>query len=440
MPNAKTHAHIAPRNSFASRSAVAAGLAILLLTPVSAAAYIVIPGVPTSAVAVVNVSTPAALRAAITNATGPTEIRLAAGNYGDMTINNSNHDFDIVIRSANGSNRASFERLSMWKSSRIRMEKINFQLDMRPGDWDTTAGVWLLLTNNISFSRCNFLGSQNGNMNDDMNMFRAIDSDQVLLFNNYFSESRLAIAFRGVNKSSIFANRIRDVREGVNLDGVELIKVERNYISHVVPNEAAGDHADALQVFRGPSAKISKDILFRSNALILDHGKAGGLHVSNLSHFAKHQKIRFLHNVIYGRMRQGVWIENTIANTIDRNTVIAAPNFALEPAIFLRDTSYNTVRSNVASMLLFTNETVTESNNLDLWDTVRPTGPTAQSQTTGNVEVSDPPISAFKIKPGSIAAGMVAGANLSTGVGGFTGTDAAIEAQFQTVLAEVRGL
>lgn len=430
---------------FAPRKTLACLLAALAASTLAApaAAYITIPGVQKSAVKVVNVSNAAGLTAALKAAKGPTEILLAPGNYGDVIINLIDNPFDIVIRSANNSNRATFSRLMMWKSSRVRLEKINFVLLLRPGETTNATGVMIRDSDHISFSRCNFLGNMNGTANDDGIAFRTLDSHHLLLFNNYFSEARIAIGMVNTTRSSLFANRIRDVREGVNFNGVETVRVERNYVSHVIPNVAEGDHADAFQIFYGTNAdaRITKDVLFQSNAIILDRGNAQALHVRNARTSVQHQKIRAFHNVIFTGVRQGLWIEDTGAITLERNTIVRSPQWVYDPAIFLRNARVITVRRNIFPVFsMAEGVTATQSDNIDLADAANPAGPTAASQLAGNINVNDPPLAAFAAKNGSQAKQQFIGAQLSPGVGGFSGTDAVIEKEFQTVLKQVRSL
>lgn len=435
----------------AIRRGVAAYAVVAGMAAVSspAAAYVVFPGVPAHAVRTVHAATPAELKHALDTATGPTEVLLAPGDWGHGQFANYNHPFDIVIRSASGTDRAVFSRLSIRNSSNLRLERITMQLILGPGEGDHTTGAMIRDSHNISISRSNFLGNMNGSTMDDGLLLRLMDSSRILLFNNHLEESRAALGIVNVSYSSVFANRIRLAREGVDIAGVRTLRLERNYISHIIPLVRTAptgavsyhDHADAFQIFTDNSGVPSYDVLFQSNAMLTGSGTASGLHVSsNRDLTKKHKKIWLRHNVIFSRERQGLWIAATEGAVVDRNTIVTAPNFVYEPAMYVHNAKSVLIRSNIYPMYLGSGDNITLTNNVDMQDFKGGAGPTPASQFTGNIIQPDPPLAAFTIRPGSDAAKQNAGARLSPGVGGFSGTDAQIEAEFQSALTAMRAL
>jgi len=439
----KNSAPSAPRGRFRLFVSIGlAGVALALGSPIATPAHatIVFPGVSPASVDRVRVTNPTELVAAMKGATRATEILLAPGAYDNMTIKSVKPTFDIVIRSENDANRATISRMFLYNCSRIRFDRVNFPLLLSPGESVVTLGIRLSASNNISFSNNNFYGSLNGNPNDDGVLFKSTSSSRVLLFNNSFQQARVAFSFERSNRMMAVSNRLQDMREGANFIVVDKTYLERNYFARIFPNLEAGDHADAMQ-FWPKDGKASKRVFIRNNAFILDRGSGHAIFVRSTSPSARHATFTIQHNVIYSRERQGIWLDGVTTALVENNSVVAAPDPLLEPAIFASYATGITVRRNIAPLFLAGDgASPTFSNNVDLADSRQPNQPSASSQFSGDVTVNDPLLSAFTIRPGSIAASLSAGATLGANIGGVAGTAAQIEAAFQAELQRIRSL
>lgn len=433
-------------SGFAARFAprlLAAGVALAwVAAALPAAAYIVIPGVAAAAVNEVQVSTNAELMDAVRAASGPTIIILRPGNYGDVTLRDINPHHDIVLRSLSRSNRATIERLQVRDSSRFRFDSLNIAFSLRDGETSAALAVALRGAHDISFSSCNFLGSQNGTPNDDGRLLSLLTTDRILLFNNYFSEGRIGVGMRDFSRTLLVSNQFRMLREGVNVEAGTDVAIERNYFSNIFPWTEAGDHADAIQVMVGAFGRTTSNLAISDNAIILDRGTAQAIHVRNAASAIRHRNLSFTNNVIYNRVRQGIWISNSDQVRIENNSIVSAPEWLWEPAIYLLEASAVQVRRNIYPMLLIaTDATADVTDNVDLHDAKQPVGPLASSQFTGNVTINDPLLSSFRIRSRSDAAGLGAGAVLpSAGVGGVRGGVGTIETAFQLELARLRAM
>ena len=72
-----------------------------------------------------NVSTAAELQAAVAAATGGDTIVLAAGNYGDVSFSSINFSTSINLVSADPEDPATFNTISLWKSSGFSFDSIS---------------------------------------------------------------------------------------------------------------------------------------------------------------------------------------------------------------------------------------------------------------------------------------------------------------------------
>ncbi len=440
MMKSEKRAPRAPRTSVAKSCLALAAFAALASLSAPAFAYVIFPGVPASSVKTVNVSTPAALTAAIMAATGPTDILLAGGNYGDVSIKGINKPFDIVVRSADLNNRAVFDGLQLYYTSRFRFEALDFSHVLKPAEGQTTAGVTTELTDRIAFTSCNFYGTRDDNTHNDGIMLFLRKSKKNMVFNSDFRQSRMSMAAQEMTNLFVLRNNFTETREGMNLDGVTYGYIERNFFTKVIPNLAAYDHADAIQVYVGSSGLGTNGLSILANAMILNDAQAQGIFIqrSNPNSIRNHSALTIRENIYYGSMRQGIWVEDSNSLTVERNTLVGATGFSYEPAIYIRNVAVSTVKWNIAPFFLYVAPVVpTASNNIDLADSVYPTGPTAQSQFRGTVSGVDPAVTNFRVLPGSEAAVAGAGAFVYGDIGNFVGTRAAVEAKFQTEWARL---
>jgi hypothetical protein len=411
----------------------------LSLGAAPASAYIVFPGVSASAVTVIRVTNATELNQAVANATGPTEIVLAAGNYGTITIANSNQPFDIVLRSESDTNRAVMDGLTVRSSSRLRFDRINFDHVLAAGEANVTSGVTLSSASSVSFSSCTFSGTRNADPNDDGMLMRVRGSSKILVFGSLFQQSRSSAFVDISDNVFLLRNTFQESREGLNFDGATNIFIELNLFRTIAPNLQARDHSDAIQFYIGASGKTSAQILVSANAFILNDNAAHGVFVrSNAQGSPTHSNFNIRQNVYYGPVRQGIWVQDVRGLTIDNNSIVTGPGVIYEPAIYLKNVTLANVRKNIAPLfLLDPGTTANMLDNVDLYDVISKAGPTAQSQFKGVVSGFDPPVTNFAVLPGSLAATLRAGASVYATTGGMTGTFAVVEAQFQKDAARV---
>ena len=440
MLKVQKNAPLAHRISIAKSLIPVAAAAFLATISTPVAAYVIFPGVPASSVRTVNVSTPAELSAAIAAATGPTDILLAGGNYGEVSIKGINKPFDIVVRSASLTNRAVIAELVVYNTSRFRFEALDFSHTLKAGEGLTTPGVFTSLTDRIAFTSCNFHGTKDGNANNDGMMLFLTKSTKSFVFNNDFRQSRMSLGAMAITNLFILRNNFTETREGINLDGVTYGYLERNFFTKVAPNLAAGDHADAIQVYVGSSGLTTNGLNILANAMILNSAQAQGILIQrgNPRIPYNHSAIVIRENIYYGGMRQGIWVEDSNSLLIERNTLIGATGFSFQPAVYIKNVVSSTVKWNIAHFFLYVAPVVPiASNNIDLADAVYPTGPSAQSQFVGTVSGVDPAVTNFRVLPGSAAAVAGAGAFVYGDIGRVAGTTAAVEAKFQTEWARL---
>lgn len=439
MPVRQKTAPSAPGHCYGWRMANMLAIGLLSSIPTPVLANILIPEVEAQSVNIVTVGSAAGLAAAIAQAQGPTQIVLASGNYGDIRISAINKAFDIVITSEDDSDRAIITGMVVSRSSRIRFDRINFSHQLKLGESTSTAGVFADYSNNINFSSCNFFGTLNDDPNDDGMLLRVRFSQDVVVFNSNFRQSRVSMFIEKSDNVSVHKNKFHQTREGINIEGTKLTYIEKNQFTDIAPNLAAGDHADAIQMWIGPSGVASSGLVVQANSFILNDAQTQGIFITGKTTSGSyHRSFLIRHNVYYGSMRQGIWIEDTRNVIIDRNTLIGATGFTYQPAVYLDVVNSANVTKNIAHFFMYQpGVTYTATANIDLSDTQYPAGPTAQSQMQGTVSGVDPALANFKVLPGSAAALAAAGAFIYSDIGIMTGSVSAVETVYQAELARV---
>ena len=78
---------------------------------------------------IITVSSAAQLSTALQTATGGDVIRLAAGNYGDFSINSKAFASDVTITSADSGNPAVFHTLNITNSSNLNSTSRRYSHD-----------------------------------------------------------------------------------------------------------------------------------------------------------------------------------------------------------------------------------------------------------------------------------------------------------------------
>lgn len=300
----------------------------------------------------VTVSTAKQLVAAAKKAVSGDIILLAAGNYADVTLHAIKPTGTVTIKSASGLNDVVFGSLSINSSSNLSIQNVDVVRPLRPGETEWTRAATVGGSNNINLVGIHFMGSMNGNRNDDGNGLVITDSNRVTVLNSSFEQFNNASVI-GRSSDIIFAgNTISEVREGVNISQVNGALFERNFITKVIPDVTKGDHSDAFQLHSGGAAQNSNDVVFRSNVIISD---AQGIFISNgkAAQGSFQQNIVVENNYYEGRSATGIAIYGVRNAVVTGNTLREGDSVGgWSPAIMLGGSSGVSIASNIYSRFL----------------------------------------------------------------------------------------
>ncbi|QMW22354.1 right-handed parallel beta-helix repeat-containing protein [Sandaracinobacteroides saxicola] len=374
--------------------------------------------VQAQSIPVFNASSSAELVALLKTITQPADIALAPGNYGVLNLQSINPPADVRIRSASSS-RAVFTDMFVRNSSRLRFHAIDVSHALQPGEGQTAAAVFVRDSSDIRFTSCNFYGTRNDDPNDDGMHVRVMNSARILLMGNSFSEARIAFFSDGAQDMLLVSNSFSVVREAVNLQAARDVVFDRNLFREIRPNLALGDHSDSIQVYAGAVPVASTGLTFTNNAMILNNWQAQGIFIRNETGNPayNHGSINISNNLYFGAMRNGISVADSKSITVSKNTLVSSPDFTHEPAILLRNSTSISLSRNIMPLLYLENATPTQSANIDLADSIYPTGAETAAQFTGNVAMLNPAINSFRVRAGSEAALALAGFTPTSEIG-----------------------
>jgi hypothetical protein len=319
----------------------------------------------------VTVSTSKQLLAAARNAKGGDTILLAAGNYSDGLLYKINPTSTVTIKSASGLNDVNFYTFTVNASSNLSVQNINVVHPLQAGQPEWSRAATIGGSSNISMVGIHFQGSMNGDRNDDGNGLTITDSSRVTVLNSTFEQFNNA-AVIGVTKDIVFAgNTITDVREGVNMGGIDGGLFERNVITNVVPDRSKGDHSDAFQLHSGGRAPNSNDVVFRSNVIVSD---SQGIFISNGQAGSYQKNIVIENNYYEGRNGTGIGLYGVQNAIVTGNTLREGTREAgWSPAIMLGGSTGVTFDSNIYTRYVNRSDWLSTDikfagNNIDVMD------------------------------------------------------------------------
>lgn len=380
----------------------------------------------------ITVSNNADLRRAVTSLPNGGTILLAPGNYGDFRISGWRPSHTITIRSADPNNDAVFRSLNVTNSLNITFADVDISRPLN-GESIYSNAVSIFGGARITLTGIDLAGSRNGNSWDDGRGILVAGADRVAILDSTISQFTLGAGFRNVTNFVFAGNSVREVNEGVQFGGARRGLVERNFITDLSPDYAAGEHPDAFQIYSSRIA-ASSDIAFRNNVVIEgSSGPIGGFFVRSerVDEGIMHSNLSFENNYYQGTFRHGISVNDTNGVVIDNNTVVNSAKAGLDAAITVTNVSNARITDNISPVLLQTRSTgVTIANHIDLVDRRSGAGVAVSAlfapTTAGNIDFD-------RLNPfaGSVAARNGAGFRNTPGIGDLT---ASIEAQLQDYL------
>ncbi|MFN7173514.1 MAG: right-handed parallel beta-helix repeat-containing protein [Thermaurantiacus tibetensis] len=374
----------------------------------------------------ITVSTAAELVSAARAAAPGATILVNPGNYGPVNFSGiAKSGSGILIRPA-GTTRPSFTALGLRDSAGIAIVNMNVVGTSHP----------LVNVYNASDIRLGGLrigGTPNLDPWDDANTGLWVRfSSRVTVSNCRFQDLRVA-AYLQRSQGVIVADcTFQYVREGLNACAIDRLLLRRNRFQLILPNYALGEHPDAVQFWMSGETQGLRDVVIAENFLPLgDQRPVQGLFLTagyippeaRGTMFHEHVEVR--DNIYYGSSGHGItlsWARNAL---VWKNSIVASPHAdtnavvndpagrtgsGFQPQLRLWETNGVRVERNISTFFNLPATGVTQARNLKIWDSQTRTGEPVAAVFGARPTASLPNLSEFRVRPGSVAAGLGAGA------------------------------
>jgi parallel beta-helix repeat protein len=308
----------------------------------------------------------AGLLAALKTAKPGDTITLAAGNYGDATIQNAQFASNVTITSATPSSPAVFRSINIISCAHLAFTNLDFAFTPTASSFSYDSAIKASQSTNLLISNNTITGglaingvAQSATAFDSTNNVLGLatgvgvttyHSSNVTVQNNTFSILDKGMELEDGNGITVEGNTIHDVRTSP-IDGSDLnsLTIEGNTLSSSHPwawNQPYGDHGDFMHIWvdtamTAPSANItiSNNILNQGTGVNIL-----GINLQDNSGLG-FQNVTLSGNVILDENNQGYRLENVSNGTVTNNTLLGLTGVpgttSLPPAILLRCNSSN---------------------------------------------------------------------------------------------------
>ncbi len=305
------------------------------------------------------------LNQVLSQATGGETILLASGDYGKLSLKDTQYASNVTIKSADPNDPASFSEMYLNNTSNLTFDEIKFDYTFSAGDANHTTKFHIRDSSNITIDNSVFDGdfaSGTGTTADGTGFGRGLSiwgSDNIDVINTEFHSWWKALSAAQSSDINFSGNNIHTIRsDGISLSEVQNVLIENNYIHDFGGAAGSGDHRDMIQIQR-PNGTGSSDIIIRNNILDIGSGDyAQGIWAgddksdsSDPSHW--HYNIVIEDNILYNAHANGIALHTTDGLTITNNTVVAVPTQQTGgvtiPKIIVGASSQNvTIEQNIA--------------------------------------------------------------------------------------------
>jgi parallel beta-helix repeat protein len=300
-------------------------------------------GVSVGTNGVLTVSTLAQLNAALAVAKPGARIELAAGDYGDLVLQNRSFSSAVTIAAKDPANPPTFGSVSLWKVTNLTFDTV--EIDFRPTattvDWssalrtDFCSGITLrnsVVEGGVSVAGISPdapAGTQgaSGILGYPIGVGLTFNnSSNILVENNTITEFGAGIRFGNASNIRILDNEVSDFRKVAVGGNATNVRIEDNYFHDANPWKlgGAGDHSDFIHLWTtstqvGPSANIT----IADNHLSQGGGPPIiGIYLDDNTNNKGFQTVLVENNVIHSGAGQAMRMEDVVGLTIRSNTVV----------------------------------------------------------------------------------------------------------------------
>ena len=281
------------------------------------------------------------LQTALSKASGGDVISLKSGDYGQFDFNGLNFSSQVVIRSADGKQGATFDKITVENCSNLRIDSVHVDYPSNGGQ----SAVHILDSSRISFVNSEVNGKVDG---DYSGPFTGIyvtgdTSDLVISNNDLHHVLRGMVFYNGSKDLTVSGNTVDYISaDAFNFGSVKGGLIENNVgPTHFFP--ASGAHSDFMQ-FGGNCS----DLIIRGNVLLLENQfNMQGIFLGRNTF----NNVLIEQNLIYTGMMNGIYVSSGTGVVVKNNTLINAPGYASDATII------RLLDGGVAQDNIFTNKT-----------------------------------------------------------------------------------
>ena len=280
------------------------------------------------------------LQTALSKASGGDVISLKSGDYGQFDFTGLNFSSQVVIRSADGKQGATFDKITVENCSNLRIDSVHVDYPSNSGQ----SAVHILDSSRISFVNSEVNGKVDGDYTGPFaGIYVTGDTSGLVIANNDLHHVHRGMVFYGGRDLTVSGNTVDYIGEDAfNFGNIKGGLIENNVgPTHFFP--ASGAHSDFMQ-FAGSGSGL----VIRGNVMLLeDQFNMQGIFLNN----GTFNDVLIEQNLIYTGMMNGIYVSSGAGVVVKNNTLINAPGYASDATI-IRLLEGGVVQDNI-----FTNKT-----------------------------------------------------------------------------------
>lgn len=282
---------------------------------------------------VVNVGSAAELEDALRSATGGEEIRVAGGEYGALNLG-AQYPSVVTISSADRRAPATFSSVRLEGTKNITFDGVVFRYTYTRGDDTSTRKFVIADSRNVTIRNGALIGDNHSAGYPTAWGLVVVDSSDIAIKNMKVATWEIGVKLLDSRNVTISGSEIWNISgDGLQVNSVQGILVDGNYIHDFVADPKSPVHQDMIQFFSGEWNTVpSADVTIRNNTFDVGRGAVTQTifmrneQVDN-GHAGKEMYYRRFvieNNVIYNAHLHGITVGETDGLTIRNNTVIRA--------------------------------------------------------------------------------------------------------------------
>ncbi len=321
-----------------------------------------------------NVSSAATLQSALSSAKGGDKIVLAAGDYGQVYIQNKNYASAVTITTS-ASNPAHLDGLYINGSKNISVSGLDLGRALTTGQAEWTQLNYVYSSSNIKFDNVTFHGSKDNDPTNDGVGLQLTGVTGFSMTNSHFTELYRGLAVQQSSNLTVKDNDFKIIRsDGIVAAAVDGISIDSNYFTDFRP--IIPDHSDFVQFWNLGQTKGSTNITIKNNVMFQPEfsGVEGtgtqGIWISDPLEYG-YKNVLIQNNLIYSNgAYNGLSVNGGDGVQILGNTVISQSTDNKDFWIRMDGTTNVAVRDNVTDNIVLANMgTIIQSGNVNLSQT-----------------------------------------------------------------------